>query len=387
MLQKRQKVLAKAPSTRDPHATWVGMLDGRYNPQIWSKHLRTAFPNLPSDVRGKVLLAINDVTELEATRYELEGHKEYSEKIIDSLREALLVLDRDLRVKHANQPFYAIFKVKPEETEGRLVYELGNNQWDIPELRRLLEGILPERESFDDFEVRHDFETIGPKVMLINARRLDHLNLILLAIEDITERKRAEEQQQTLSRELAHRVKNVITLVDSMARQTLSRSQSLADFADAFHGRLRSVARAQGQLLLGQWRNVDIRALATATLDGCGGDPSQVEMQGEPVSLLSHQAMAVSLTLHELCTNAIKYGALSSQAGRVALTWSVKVIEGVRHVRLEWRETGGPGVEPPSRKGFGTQLIESLCPHELHGEVRLDFDQAGLSCELLFPLR
>ena len=143
-----------------------------------------------------ILLAITDVTELERTRFELEGQREYNEKIIDSIREALLVLDWDLRVKHANKPFYDTFKVTPAETEGRLVYEIGNRQWDIPELRRLLEDILTKQSSFNDYEVEHDFNGIGRRSMLLNARRLDHLNLILLAIEDFTEREHSHRRQQ-----------------------------------------------------------------------------------------------------------------------------------------------------------------------------------------------
>jgi two-component sensor histidine kinase/PAS domain-containing protein len=333
-----------------------------------------------------ILVAISDITELEKARYELEGQKEYSEKLIDSLRQALLVLDGGLRVKHANQPFYEIFQVNPAETEGRLVYELGNHQWDIPKLRILLEEILPEEQAFDDFEVQHDFDDIGNRTMLLNARRLDHLNLILLAIEDITERKHAQERQQMLTSELSHRVKNVITLIDSMATQTLTSSGSLDEFGSAFRGRLRAVARAHGELFSNQWRAADMRGLALATLEGCGSDTSRVELNGEALSLSPYQAMAVNLTLHELCTNAIKYGALSGEAGRVVITWSMQNRPGNREVWLLWKEECGPPVEQPQHKGYGMQLIETLVPYELHGEVNLYFKEDGVTCELRFPL-
>ncbi len=200
-----------------------------------------------------ILLAITDVTDLEQTRFQLEGQREYNEKIIDSIREALLVLDWDLRVKHANKPFYDTFKVTPAETEGRLVYEIGNRQWDIPELRRLLEDILPKQSSFNDYEVEHDFNGIGRRTMLLNARRLDHLNLILLAIEDFTEREHSHRRQQILARELSHRVKNILTLVDVIASQTAMKAQSLNDFIDAFHGRIKVLARSHGQWLESEW--------------------------------------------------------------------------------------------------------------------------------------
>src|SRR5579871_6111795 len=119
---------------------------------------------------------------------------EYTEAIVDTVREPLLVLSNDLRVVTASHSFYQTFAVRPPETIGRFVYELGNNQWDIPKLRKLLEEVLPTEKSFHDFEVIHEFPSIGMRVMLLNGRKLwrqgntgEH---ILLAIEDITERKR-----------------------------------------------------------------------------------------------------------------------------------------------------------------------------------------------------
>ena len=118
------------------------------------------------------------------------------EDIIDTIRESLLVLDQDLRVVTANRSFYDFFKVKPEETVGQLIYDLGNKQWDIPKLRELLETILPEKTAFDNYEVEHDFATIGRHIMLLNARQIEQTwgkeRIILLAIEDVTERVQSE---------------------------------------------------------------------------------------------------------------------------------------------------------------------------------------------------
>jgi len=119
--------------------------------------------------------------------------REYAESIIETVREPLIVLDVSLKVISANRSFYQTFKVDPEGTKGRFIYDLGNQQWDIPKLRQLLENILPKNSVFENYEIEHDFETIGPKTMLLNARRLDSLQMILLAIEDVTERKKAEQ--------------------------------------------------------------------------------------------------------------------------------------------------------------------------------------------------
>lgn len=122
---------------------------------------------------------------------------DYAQSIINTVREPLIVLDQDLRVVTVSRSFYDFFKVNPEETEGQLIYDLGNKQWDIPKLRELLENILPQKTTFEDYEVEHDFATIGRRIMLLNARQIKQARgkkrIILLAIEDITERRAIED--------------------------------------------------------------------------------------------------------------------------------------------------------------------------------------------------
>src|SRR6476619_102504 len=125
-----------------------------------------------------------------------EDIQDYAQNIVDTVREPLLILDATLRVQSANRAFYQTFHVSPQETEGHLIYELGNGQWDIPDLRTLLEDIVPKSSVFDDFELDHTFPAIGRRVMLLNARKLQaghHGELLVLAMGDVTERKRAEE--------------------------------------------------------------------------------------------------------------------------------------------------------------------------------------------------
>jgi hypothetical protein len=133
----------------------------------------------------------NDTADSSATEAQI-----LAEAIIDTVRESLLVLHADLRVKSANHSFYESFQTDRADTEGRLVYELGSGQWDIPALRRLLSDILPNNGDLQGFEVDHTFATVGRRVMLLNARRIDHLQLVLLAIEDITERRRSLMKQE-----------------------------------------------------------------------------------------------------------------------------------------------------------------------------------------------
>jgi PAS domain S-box-containing protein len=132
--------------------------------------------------------------------------REYAENIVATVREPLVVLDADLRVVSTNHSFYEVFAVKPEETEGQFVYDLGNRQWNIPRLRELLEEIIPKKNTFEGFRMEHDFPSIGRRIMLLNARRIpteaDKTRLILLAIEDVTERVRMEEALQKSSEKI-----------------------------------------------------------------------------------------------------------------------------------------------------------------------------------------
>jgi signal transduction histidine kinase/CheY-like chemotaxis protein len=144
-----------------------------------------------------LVLAMEDVTERRLAETELKAIETYAQDIVDTVREPLLILDPDLRVRSANRAFYHTFEVSCEETENRLIYELGNGQWDIPALRTLLDDIIPASSAFSDFELEHDFPAIGRRVMLLNARRLQaghHGELLVLAMEDVTERRRAEEE-------------------------------------------------------------------------------------------------------------------------------------------------------------------------------------------------
>jgi PAS domain S-box-containing protein len=135
------------------------------------------------------------------------GSREYAESIIDTVREPLIALDQDLRVVSAGRSFYAFCGVRHEETIGQLIYDLGNKQWDIPRLRELLETILPQKATFDNYEVEHDFAGIGKRTMLLNARQIKRVlgkeRVILLAIEDITARREVENGLEASRKELA----------------------------------------------------------------------------------------------------------------------------------------------------------------------------------------
>ncbi|MEO8494106.1 MAG: PAS domain S-box protein [Planctomycetota bacterium] len=177
--------------------------------------------NAAGEITG-VALVFRDVTQRKRLERQVQEAREYADNILATLRDPFLVLDKDLRVVTANRAFYENFQVAQKETQGCFVYDLGNRQWDIPKLRTLLEEVLPQNHSFQDFEVEHEFSTIGRKTMLLNARRIhrpgNNSVLILLAIEDITERRHTQrllEASETRFRRLFEAAHDGILIVDA----------------------------------------------------------------------------------------------------------------------------------------------------------------------------
>ena len=205
----------------------------------------------------------------------------------------------------------------------------------------------------------------------------------LKIMRDRTERREGDERQGVLLRELAHRVKNTLALILSMARQTGSRATDLAEFADAFEGRLQALATVHDLLSESGWRSTSLAALVEAALAprrGRGGQPIRVEVRDLPLRPAAAQNLV--LALHELATNATKHGALSVPGGRVELEIGPVGDDLV----LTWREVGGPAVAPPSEPGFGTLLLEQLVAYQHGGKVGFDWRPDGLLCTLRLPL-
>src|SRR5688500_7631065 len=214
-----------------------------------------------------LVLAMEDVTERRRSEAEVQAIETYAQNIVDTVREPLLILDTTLRVRSANRAFYETFRVSIDETEDRLIYELGNGQWDIPALRTLLEDIVPKSSVFNDFELEHDFPDIGRRVMLLNARKLQaghHGELLVLAMEDVTERRRSEAEVQaieTYAQNIVDTVREPLLILDTTLRV---RSANRA-FYETFRV---SIDETEDRLIYrlgnGQW---DIPALRTLLED------------------------------------------------------------------------------------------------------------------------
>jgi two-component system CheB/CheR fusion protein len=375
LLDDAERVL----ETLQPSEAEVSGLDGRW-------YLRRIVPYRTRDDRiDGIVITFTDVTAAKQAELALRRAHDHVQAIYETVPAPLLVLSPDLRVRSANAAFYQTFKVTPNETDGRLVYDLGDGQWNIPKLRELLGEVLPHNNIFENFEVEHEFHGLGRRVMLLNGRRLDEMQMILLAIEDITERRHWEQHQQLLVSELSHRVKNTLATVQSIAAQTIRHAASLESFYRDFSGRLQALAGAHALLTARNWQSLDLQYVVREPLRAYAEAGERVRLQGPEIELKPGAALALSLALHELATNAAKHGALSTPEGAIAIDWDLDGTRDHRLLRLVWSEHDGPKAAAPANHGFGLGLIERITSYELDGEVKYDFAPEGFTCELRLP--
>jgi two-component system, chemotaxis family, CheB/CheR fusion protein len=332
-----------------------------------------------------------DVTELQQSQSRAAEARDYAEAIVRTVETPMLVLGGDLRVQSANPAFYQYFQVDEEQTGGQHVYELGNGQWDIPELRRLLEQLLPTAGWIADFDVDHDFPQIGRRWMLVNAQRIvgygDRPDLILLGFRDTTERKLAERHREMLLAELSHRVKNSLAVVQSIAAQTLRNSKTLQEYGDAFTGRIQALGRAHDIAVESGFQRVALGVIVVYALEPFKINGRITIAEGPFVEFESVASQSLMLMLHELATNALKYGALSTGAGTVSIDWNINKTEGNPRLIFTWTESGGPTVIAPERTGNGTRFIKGSVRHDLRGDADLSFRPEGFCATITVPLK
>jgi PAS domain S-box-containing protein len=200
--------------------------------------------------------------------------------------------------------------------------------------------------------------------------------------QDITERKRSEAQIVNLAHEAEHRTKNILSTV--LATVRLSRADTSDDFKQLIEGRINALAQVNGLFVQSRWTGAELHNLVTQELSPyCGQTEERVRIDGPPLMLEPNRAQTIAISLHELATNAAKYGSLSAADGRVEITWS-RTADG--RLSLRWIETGGPPVTPPTHRGFGTRVVENIIAGQLKGEVRFDWRNQGLVCEIALPL-
>jgi len=265
----------------------------------------------------------------------------------------------------------------------------------LPEVRgqgfiQLLQGVLEKREPFlgQALSVRLQ-RTPGGE---LEERFVDFIYQpithpdgeawgVFVEGSDVTDRVLAERQQKLLLDELNHRVKNTLATVQAIAAQTLRTNPEPAAFRQAFEARILALAATHDLLTATSWRSAGLRDVVLVELKPFGAE--RYRLEGPDVALTPAEALTLGLLFHELATNAAKYGALSVAEGRVEVRWTVEA----GRLDLGWRETGGPAVTPPVRRGFGSRLIERSLKGQMGGEAVLEFAPQGLCCAVSLPLR
>lgn len=193
-------------------------------------------------------------------------------------------------------------------------------------------------------------------------------------------------QRKVLISELNHRVKNTLATVQSLAIQTLRNAERSADARPLFEARLAALAKAHDVLTVESWEGVGLRDLVGQALEPFRTDKQRLMIEGPDVWLSPKQALALSMALHELATNAVKYGALSNDAGRVQVAWSIAPLNGSGELQLTWVEEGGPPVVSPKRRGFGSRLIERSLAHDVGGNANIEYRPDGVVSIIKSPL-
>ena len=328
--------------------------------------------------------------------------------IVDTVREPVLVLDKELRVIAASRSFYSTFKVRPEDTKGSLLYALGDGQWDIEKLRVLLEKIIPEQGVMEGYEVEHEFPGLGHRTMCLNARQVFYEEgtntTILLGMEDITDRRVLEREKDELLREkdvllqeLQHRIANSLTIIASiilMKARTVQSEETRLHLQDA-HKRVMSIAAVQEQLHASGLGSIEVepylsRLCETLAISMIGDSrPISLKVIGDRGHATSRQAESFGLLVTELVMNALKHafpdekviGQITVAYETAGPNWKLSVSD---------NGIGKPdGIFAQGKSGLGTGIIKALS-QQLGAQVETVAGPAGTTVcvtHATFPIR
>jgi PAS domain S-box-containing protein len=340
------------------------------------------------------------LAELKHTKDEkVQDARIYAENIVETLHESLLVLDADLKILSTNRSFYTTFNVQPGETVGSYIYDLGNRQWDIPRLRLLLENILPQNSQFDDFEVEHDFPSIGHKIMMLNARQIYRgevgRRMILLAIEDITQLRKLEREKRNLLSMFAHDMKNpLVTSAGLLSRVIAGKAGGALTEKQLNHLETASSELAKVSQLISSFLefsrfeakeyepvlvpiNIHAEIRKNIKAEKVEAEKKQITMSLEPskptIYMVNADAAMVNRVIRNLLDNAIKH----TDSGGVV---TVNVTDSGKEIVISVKDTGSgiPEDHLPyifdafyrvegSLKGSGLGLAIARTIVELHG--------------------
>jgi PAS domain S-box-containing protein len=359
---------------------------GRWQAMMFAHH---PAPRRWDDHEEALLRAAAGLVWREVSRARAEAALRRSEaryrRIFEQAHDIILTADLDQIITDLNPAGAAAMEAPREEIIGRPISDFVTEQGFEQTTRMLRHKLERGGTTHHNLEVNArsgrtmEWE-INSTLTLDPAGRPVGLHAIA---RDVTDRRRAEERQRLLVNELNHRVKNTLALVQGLALQSFRDGRDLKEARDAFQRRLAALAAAHDLLTRESWEGATLAGLIEAAVAAHDGPEQRIEAAGPEVVLGPKAAVSLAMALHELATNAAKYGALSEPGGRVTIGWEVANgrREGAR-LRLEWREQGGPEVRPPETRGFGLRMIERALAADMAGGAKLDFRREGLVCRI-----
>lgn len=315
----------------------------------------------------------------------LEGAGAYFLSVIEASQDCIRVISADGRVEYMNARGKVLFEI--EDFEGRNRDRYWPDMWPA-ESRLIVENAL--RAAMAGRAV--SFQAFNPTVkgaprwwdtMVSPIIVEGKVVRVLATSRDVTGERLAESHRQLLVNELNHRVKNTLATIQSITQQSLRNAGVDCAVRDALEGRLMAIAATHNVLTDQNWSAASLRQIVDGSVTPYRASPDQLTVSGPDLKVSPKTAVVMALAFHELAINALKYGALSAPTGHVDVTWAVKP-KGRLHI--EWRESGGPPVRPPKRRGFGSRIVESALPGELAGTVSMDYRPDGLRCAIDAPL-
>lgn len=365
-----------APVVREGRATaYLFLNDDR--PRRWSERQQ----ELARDVAGRLWLALRNAD----SSARLSASEQRFDAIFNKAALGLSEVDAHGRFIRFNPAMGRLLGRAPEDARALTVAGVTHPD-DIAETRARLDQAIAAGGSFDIEKryLRPDGETIWAVSNITRLIDADGTSSFFTVTADVTERKEQDRIRAWLLAELNHRVKNNLSTVQALAQQSMASAGSLGDFQRVFDARLMALSRAHDLLMRETWTSAALGHVVSETLAPFGlDDGGRIVIGGPEVRLSPTAAVTMTLAFHELATNAARFGALSRPGGQVTVEWS---IDKGAALDLSWRESGGPEVASPARRGFGSRLIERGAARELGGHVRLDFEPGGVACVFHLPL-
>ena len=312
------------------------------------------------------------------------------EAILQATPDLMYVFDLQHRFIYANGALLDMWGMTAEQALGKTCLELGYEPWHAAMHDAEIDQVIATGQPVRG-DVPFPHTSMGVRIYDYIFTPVfgpdGKVEAVAGSTRDVTDRKHHEQHMRLLVNELNHRVKNTLALVQSMTAQTLRGSVDAQDAQDRIEARLMALSDAHDILTRQNWKGASVEDIVRAAVAPYQQeDVARFGVSGPGVVLDPRRALALAMALHELCTNAVKYGALSVADGRVAFQWTCEPAEQGTTLTLTWEERGGPPVQAPSRRGFGSRLVERGLKHDLGGESQLFFEPGGVCCRIVMPL-